>query len=199
MWLSFVDARHRLHAVGPTVGEVARHGDGSAVGGFVDHWRRSLLDVAPAAHVPRQLAVLDWLAANAPTDAEEGLTLCMGDARLGNALVVDDRVVALVDFEVAHLGNPAADVGYCVMSEVFTRMLSDRPATGIPESQRTWARGEAATGRTATDRDYWTALGTTVLCVTATRAMRSWDLPSETVDADNLVVSEWERLVDRAS
>ena len=56
----------------------------------------------------------------------------------------------------------------------------------------------AGAGRSTHYRDYWTAFGATILCVTGTRAMLKWGTPVETIDNDNIVVSEWDALVKRA-
>ena len=76
------------------------------------YWRDALLDVTTADRAPRQLAVFDWLLANIPASAEEPQALCMGDARLVNSVIAGSDVRALIDFEVAYVGNPAGDVGY---------------------------------------------------------------------------------------
>jgi aminoglycoside phosphotransferase (APT) family kinase protein len=198
VWFSFVRALGSLHAADLAGLEVATYGP-DGVASMLGYWRRSLLDAAPAELVPRQLRALDWLGANLPAGADDAPALCMGDARPGNALLDGTDVEALVDFEVAYVGNPAADIGYCVVFERVTRILSEQPAAGIPTPEETWAHWGAATGRSTEDRDYWTAFGTTVMCITGTRAMLGWGMPVETVDADNLVVTEWEALIDRAS
>jgi aminoglycoside phosphotransferase (APT) family kinase protein len=197
VWWSFLDALAVLHSVDPAT-VPARHGNNGAAG-FLDYWRRSLLDAAPADLVPRQLAVLDWLGDNLPNDADDRPALCMGDARLGNALIRGNRVRTLIDFEVAYVGNPAADVGYCLMHEAFTRLLTDRPASSLPSPQETWERWEHLTGRSVRHRDYWTAFGATVLCITGSRAMLQWGVPVEAVDTSNIVVQEWEALIARAA
>lgn len=197
VWWSFLDTLAQLHSV--DVDSVpAGYGDRGVLD-MLGYWHRSLLDAAPAELVPRQLAAIDWLATHVPDDADAQPALCMGDARLGNALLTGEEVHTLVDFEVAYVGNPAADIGYCLMQEAFTRLLTDRPATGIPPAEQTWARWEQRTGRTARDRDYWTAVGATVLCVTGTRAMLKWGIPVETIDSANLVVQQWETLIARAA
>ena len=197
VWNSFVDALASLHTVDVTLDD-ARYGP-NGMTDMLDYWRRSLLDAVPAELVPRQLRILDWLDSNLPTTADDAPALCMGDARPGNAIVAGTDVRALVDFEVAYVGNPAADIGYCVFSDAITRLLSDQPATGIPPVADTWARWNAATDRSIADRDYWTAFGATIMCVTGTRAMLKWGMPIDSVDSDNLVVPEWEALVDRAA
>jgi len=197
VWWSFLDALGALHAI-DCAPVPATYGPGGVVD-VLDYWRRSLLDAAPADMVPRQLAVIDWLTAHVPTDADDEPALCMGDSRLGNALLNGIEVTALVDFEVAYIGNPAADIGYCLLHEAFTRLLTDRPATGVPSVEETWDRWETITGRSVRQRDYWTAFGATIMCVTATRAMLKWGVPPARIDNDNMVVSKWEALVERAT
>jgi aminoglycoside phosphotransferase (APT) family kinase protein len=197
VWWSFLDALGAVHEI--DVDAVpAKYGAGGVVD-VLAYWRRSLLDAAPAHLVPRQLAVIDWLTAHVPADADAEPALCMGDSRLGNALLQGTEVRALVDFEVAYIGNPAADIGYCLMHEAFTRLLTDRPATGVPSVAETWDYWETITGRSVHQRDYWTAFGATVLCVTGTRAMLKWGMPVATIDNDNIVVAEWEALIERAT
>lgn len=197
IWWSFLDTLGRLHAI--DAGSVPAKYGANGVVDVLGYWRRSLTDAAPAHLVPRQLAIIDWLADHIPAEADNDPALCMGDARLGNALLHGISVHTLVDFEVAYIGNPAADIGYCVMQEAFTRLLTDRPATGIPTADETWAYWEAKTGRTVGNRDFWTAFGATILCVTGTRAMLKWGMPVQTIDNDNIVVAEWERLVAQAA
>lgn len=55
--------------------------------------------------------ILDWLRANAPRD-EVAPVLVHGDFGLHNALATDDHLVGLLDWERAHLGNPAEDIAY---------------------------------------------------------------------------------------
>ncbi len=116
VWDSFHDALGAVHRIDPT--SLAEEYDGPS--GAVDvlgYWRDALLDVVTAEQAPRQVAMFDWLAANIPPSAEEPPALCMGDARLVNGVVVGPEVRALVDFEVAYVGNPVADVGYSLFLE----------------------------------------------------------------------------------
>jgi aminoglycoside phosphotransferase (APT) family kinase protein len=196
IWWSFIDALAALHGTPLTTLEDARYGPNGILD-VLAYWRRSLLDVAPEELVPRQLRIIELLATNTPPDADATPALCMGDARLGNALLDGTDVRALVDFEVAYIGNPAADIGYCLMHEYFTRLLSDRPATGIPTAEETWLRWEEASGRAVDNRDYWTAFGATILCITGSRAMFKWGVPRESIETNNIVIAEWELLAQR--
>jgi aminoglycoside phosphotransferase (APT) family kinase protein len=61
----------------------------------------------------------------------------MGDARLVNGVVVGPEVRALVDFEVAYVGNPVADVGYSLFLERTQSGRDDTPLPGVPPEQET--------------------------------------------------------------
>jgi aminoglycoside phosphotransferase (APT) family kinase protein len=198
VWDSFHDALAVLHQVDPAKVPDAFHGPRGMADVFA-YWRAALLDAAPAEAVPRQLQALDWLVANLPPDADEAPAVCMGDARLANCLVTGTEVQALVDFEIAYIGNPAADIAYSIFFDNMARANTERPLAGFASAEETWARWEGATGRIAGHRDYWTAFAVGVLSVTATRAMIQWGLSGQTIESDNPFVARWERAVQRAA
>ncbi len=105
---AYVDALAAMH--NRTSGRpcpAATHGDGT-VSAMVAHWREGLLDALRGEPAPRQLAALDWLAREAPSQSAVTPALCMVDARLQNAIYDGDRVAALIDFEIAQIGNAKA-------------------------------------------------------------------------------------------
>lgn len=51
-----------------------------------------------------------WLKANAP--AAERISLVHGDFRLGNFLYEGEEITALLDWEMAHLGDPVEDIAW---------------------------------------------------------------------------------------
>ena len=120
VWDSFHDALAALHRVDvDLVPDAALGPDGMA--SVFAYWRASLLDVSIEASAPRQLALLDWLVENLPAGADDDPALCMGDARMVNCLVEGTDVRALVDFEIAYRGNPAADIGYSLFLDWQSR------------------------------------------------------------------------------
>ncbi len=198
VWHSFHDALAALHSVDAAQVPAARLGD-AGVADVLAYWRASLLDVAPAAAVPRQIAVLDWLRANTPPDADDAPAVCLGDARLVNALLAGTEARALVDFEVAYVGNPAADIAYSLFLDSSSRRRAAQPLD-LPTHDETWARWSRITGRPLDHLVYWTAFAATILCVTATRAMIQWEVAAVAdVEAVNPVVAEWEVTVERAT
>jgi aminoglycoside phosphotransferase (APT) family kinase protein len=78
---------------------------------------------------PAEFVDLDaWLVAHAPQ--ESGAVLLHNDLRLGNVLIAPDppaRVTALLDWELAAVGDPLADLGYLIASWPER----DRPATPV--------------------------------------------------------------------
>jgi len=204
VWDSFHDALAAMHSVDPGLVPAARTVTGAAEGpegGVRDvlaYWREALLDIMEGVPAPRQCAALDWLDAHVPPGADEAPAVCLGDARLVNGIVDGDTVRALIDFEVAYVGNPLADVGYSLMLEARHRGAVTEPLA-LPPAEQTWQRWSRATGRALEDLDYWTAFSMTIICITATRAMLQWGMAGATVDSDNPMVTDWLALVEVAS
>ena len=78
--------------------------------------------------------LIDWLPAHAPETEPFGLT--HGDYRLDNVIFAKDepRILAVIDWELATLGNPLADFCYsCIGWHLPERLASrDLGALGIP-------------------------------------------------------------------
>jgi len=62
---------------------------------------------------PVMAELLTWLKKNIPQF--ERITLCHGDYHLRNVLARDGRIVALLDWESVHLGDPMSDLGWSWM------------------------------------------------------------------------------------
>lgn len=74
---------------------------------------RGLLEANATRPLPELHAVADWLEANRPASASA--TIVHGDYRLGNMVFAArprPRLVAILDWEMATLGDPLADIGY---------------------------------------------------------------------------------------
>ena len=93
-----------------------------------------------------------------------GATIVHGDYRLGNMLVGDGRIRAVLDWELCTLGDPLADVGYLLNSwiqpgELDTRQGDQAPTAvgGFGTREDLVARYQAATGRDLSEIDYYRA------------------------------------------
>lgn len=76
-----------------------------------------LLDAYGEARPVFELA-MRWLRVNAPTSTRRGVV--HGDFRIGNLIVGPEGLRAVLDWELAHVGDPAEDIGWlCVRSWRF--------------------------------------------------------------------------------
>lgn len=86
-----------------------------------------------------------WLRDHLPPPPARA-TLVHGDFRNGNLIVGADGVRAVLDWELAHRGDPMLDLGYiCVNSWRFGAI--DKPVGGFGEREDLYAGYEAAGGR----------------------------------------------------
>jgi aminoglycoside phosphotransferase (APT) family kinase protein len=66
----------------------------------------------------------DWLAEQTPEVTREGLV--HGDYRVGNALIADARVRAILDWELTYRGDVRFDLGYLVLDRMAGKHLRTR-------------------------------------------------------------------------
>ncbi len=90
-----------------------------------------------------------------------GATIVHGDYRLGNMMVGDGRIRALLDWELCTLGDPLADVGYLLNSWIAPGETEDDQAAtavgGFPDRAVLCERYSQATGRSLEQIDYYRA------------------------------------------
>ncbi len=120
---------------------------------------RSYLDGFGEPHPAFELG-LRWLAEHAPSDPPRP-ALVHGDFRNGNLVVGPDGIRAVLDWELAHLGDPVEDLGWlCVKSWRFG--VTDRHVGGFGSVDDLLAAYRAAGGGDVDPRRlrYWEAMGT---------------------------------------
>jgi aminoglycoside phosphotransferase (APT) family kinase protein len=160
----FGHALAKLHAADPLAVEGLEQVD------QLDRYRE-VLDYVGAAHPAFELA-FRWLDANRPPPG--GRTVIVhGDFRLGNVIVDNDGLAAVIDWELAHLGDPMEDLGWlCVKA---WRFGSTPPVAGIGEYRQLFDAYEAAAGLKVdpTIVHWWQMLGTLkwgIMCITQATA-----------------------------
>ena len=101
----------------------------------------------------------NWLKAQAPADSVPQ-ALVHGDFRNGNLIVGEDGLRAVLDWELAHFGDPMEDLGWlCVNSWRYGRL--ELPVGGFGAREELFAGYEEAGGRVDVQRvHYWEVLGT---------------------------------------
>jgi len=108
--------------------------------------------------------------------AEPQLTLVHGDFRNGNIIVGEDGLRAVLDWELAHIGDPMSDLGWiCVNS---WRFGEEKPVGGFGEREELFAGYEAGGGaRVDPERvRFWEVLGVMrwgMMCAGMVNAFRS--------------------------
>ncbi|HEX7776465.1 MAG TPA: phosphotransferase family protein [Parvibaculum sp.] len=101
-----------------------------------------------------------WLKDNAPLDST-ALTLVHGDFRNGNLMIGPDGLRAVLDWEIAHIGDPMADLSWiCINSWRFGNI--DHPVGGFGSREDLFAGYEAAGGGKVDPAriKFWEVLGT---------------------------------------
>ena len=128
--------------------------------------QRALLDSLGEPHPVFELA-LRWLGERAPDGRAPAFV--HGDFRLGNVIVGPDGLRAVLDWELAHAGDPAEDLGwFCVRAWRFG--AAGRPAGGLGSREELLDAYAAAGGAPvgADDLRFWEVYGTLrwgVMCV----------------------------------
>ena len=153
----------RLHAIDPST--VPALADTDQVELY-----RAALDAFGRPHPAFELA-FRWLQQNRPTPTRRSVV--HGDFRLGNLMVGPDGLRAVLDWELAHVGDPLEDLGWlCVKA---WRFGSGQPVAGVGSYDQLFDAYERESG-TAVDADavrWWEVLGTLkwgIMCIVQTQS-----------------------------
>lgn len=106
--------------------------------------------------LPSFEAVIAWLRANKPAPASPRLV--HGDPKLGNLLLKGDRLVGLLDWEMASIGDPLCDLGWFsyLWNSFFTAGFVDLP--GAMSWDEMAARYTEKTGIAVENIEYYQVL-----------------------------------------
>jgi aminoglycoside phosphotransferase (APT) family kinase protein len=151
------EALARIHAIDPaSLDGVLPEADANPALEAIAEWERQLDEIGEP--LPAVELGLRWLRANAPEPAEPRLV--HGDFRLGNFIVDESGLAAVIDWELAHLGDPAEDVGWlCIRSWRFGN--DDLPVAGVGDLEEFATAYESAGGPPVDPERvrYWEAFG----------------------------------------
>ncbi len=161
----FVDALAGIHALDPAdVPFLDTHEDYAAW--EIDRWEAIYRESTPKPE-PAVEEAIRWFRANKPAVPEH--TLVHGDYRVGNMLVDGEDLSAVLDWELARVGDPMYDLGYASTRYFAGKLITpiERPELACSLLERDWfyEAYERRTGREV-DRDrvrYWRAFSAFVM------------------------------------
>jgi aminoglycoside phosphotransferase (APT) family kinase protein len=139
----------------------------------IDHYEATYLETGACRPI-FDLAIV-WLRENAPTQLEP--VLVHGDFRLGNIMVDENGLAAVLDWELAHYGDPREDIGWmCTNSWRFGH--SDKRLGGFGDVEPLLEAYAEAGGQefTPKDIDWWDMLGSMkwgIMCMGMYETFRS--------------------------
>ena len=148
---------HALDLAQPDLAGLARPPEGrSPARAEVERTAQGLRQLAVEPHPVLDLAER-WLLERAPEPAR--ITLVHGDYRMGNVIVDESGLRAILDWELVHVGDPLEDLGWlCTRAWRFGSPL---PAGGVGTREQVVEAYERASG-TRVDREalrFWEAFG----------------------------------------
>ena len=161
-----IDALVELHAVDYTA--IGLDGFGKPTGYLERQVRRflGLWEHNKTRELTEVEEIADWLTTNMPDSPTA--TIVHGDFRLGNTIVAHGapaRLKAILDWEMATIGDPLADVGYLMIhwleqGDTLTRFNLQNVTTqpGFPSRREMVARYEERSGRSVQALDWYVAL-----------------------------------------
>lgn len=196
MWWSGIETLSRVHALDWQSAGLSFLGvpapGAPAAGHQLDYYER-FLDWAEDEREPQPIlrAALQWLRRNAYTGA--AVSLCWGDSRPPNIIYQGTEIAAMLDWEMAFLGDPEADLAWWLFMDWFSSSGYEVPRLeGLPGPQETVRRYEELTGSSVRHLAYnelFAAFrfGVIMVRVAALISHRGMPLPSPDFASNNAV------------
>jgi aminoglycoside phosphotransferase (APT) family kinase protein len=127
------------------------------------------LDWAYDGTVPVAQQALRWLHEHRPEETREPVLL-WGDSRIGNIIFAGGRAAAVLDWEMATLGQPEEDLAWFLfLDRHHSEGVGAQRLAGFPEPAQTIARYEQLTGRRLAHMDYYEVLSALKFAVVMAR------------------------------
>jgi aminoglycoside phosphotransferase (APT) family kinase protein len=161
-----IDSLVELHAVDWT--SVGLEGFGKPTGYLERQLRRflGLWEINKTREIDEVEIVGDWLKANMPQSPPA--TIVHGDYRLGNTIMAPNapaQLLAILDWEMATIGDPLADLGYMMLHWIrpgdkvgYFTLQAVTSEDGFPSREEMIARYEQRSGRSMQALNWYVAL-----------------------------------------
>lgn len=188
MWWSGVETLAAIHSVDWRALGLdflgAPSGGTDALDRQLDYWNRYLAWAAEGEPQPVLEAALAWLREH--RFGPERIALCWGDARLPNLIFRDDGVAAVLDWEMAFLCDPEADLAWWLFMDWQGSEGYGIPRLpGFPDRDETVHRYEELTGTKVRNLEWhevFAAFRFGAVMVRVARHMKASGIPTPTDD-----------------
>jgi aminoglycoside phosphotransferase (APT) family kinase protein/putative sterol carrier protein len=207
LWWSGIETLARVHAVDwrrAGLSFLGVPGGGTdALDRQLDYYRRYLRWACGDRPQPILSAALAWLVENRFEPAR--VSLCWGDSRLPNLMFRDTRVVAVLDWEMAFLGDPEADLGWWLFHDwASSSGYGFARLEGFPDKEETIRRYEELSGvpvRHSLYYEAWAAFRFGVIMARIAGRLKEIGAPIPTPDfeTNNVATQTLARLLDLPS
>ena len=170
---SFIETLAQIHKVdwrAKGLSFLLRRANGPNLIGREVNWYWDGLTWAGESEAQKRFAsIRDWLIANEPDVPQP--VLCHGDANFTNYLFKDNCVSAVLDWEMAFVGAPEADLAYALIG--MSSLSSDYP-DGVPTDDEMKAAYEAASGISLQNWDYYSVFALYRIVLTHILGLRAF-------------------------
>lgn len=158
MWRNGLEVLARIHRV-----DISEHSlpnlpraaaDQSVIQHEIDKFDKMLDAEMKESADPVVLEAMEYIKANAPQQGP--LRLCWGDSRVGNVIWRDLAPVAVIDWEMANLGDPLQDVSWWFWIDYINSVgLGLERLGGLPELEQIYQHWHQLTGLPIDNTDYY--------------------------------------------
>jgi aminoglycoside phosphotransferase (APT) family kinase protein len=164
----------------------------------IERYRSLLAAAAPAHPMPVLSLTARWLERHRPPLTKEAVV--HGDFRIGNVMFDEQGLTGVLDWELAHLGDPLEDLGWLAV-RAWRFGNDDRPIGGLCSREEFWALYEREGGvrvDPAAAR-YWEIFGNwkwAIICVMQGASHKAGPVPDVELAAigRRVAETEWEIL-----
>ena len=144
---------HNLDHIALGLEDFTKKAEGSTPQEKLTNWWWKTWDWAKPKAYTRLVPVRDWLLENAP--AVETPVLMHGDPNLGNYLLHENRVAAMLDWELSSVGAPELDLAIQIVSMDPHRPHADKLPVAPPSEDDWLAMYAEVGGKPLGDLDYY--------------------------------------------
>ncbi len=154
-----IDVLAQLHMTDPDQVGLGQLGRKEAyIARQLKRWNKQW-EASKTEEVPQMEAVSRLLEEKMPEQI--GTAIVHGDFRLGNMMVADGRIAAVLDWELCTLGDPLADVGYLMNNWILPgeveQAVIPTAVGGFPDREVLCERYQQTTGRDLSGINYYRA------------------------------------------